>query len=88
AGDSYNDSPSCTIASILDPVESNSQRKAIDKIAVLGAGTMGAQIAAQFANAKFPVVLFDLKSQQGSDNVIIEYSLAKLTKINPAPFGS
>ncbi|MDE4959485.1 3-hydroxyacyl-CoA dehydrogenase NAD-binding domain-containing protein, partial [Francisella tularensis subsp. holarctica] len=41
-----------------------------------------------FANAKFPVVLFDLKSQQGSANVIIEDSLAKLTKLNPAPFVS
>ncbi|ADA79178.1 acyl-CoA-binding protein [Francisella tularensis] len=88
AGESDNDSPSSTIASKLEPVESKSQRKAIDKIAVLGAGTMGAQIAAHFANAKFPVVLFDLKSQQGSANVIIEDSLAKLTKLNPAPFGS
>ncbi|MDE4978129.1 3-hydroxyacyl-CoA dehydrogenase NAD-binding domain-containing protein, partial [Francisella tularensis subsp. holarctica] len=85
AGESDNDSPSSTIASKLEHVESKSQRKAIDKIAVLGDGTMGAQIAAHFANAKFPVVLFDLKSQQCSANVIIEDYLAKLTKLNPAP---
>ncbi|AJI47085.1 acyl-CoA-binding protein [Francisella philomiragia] len=87
AGESSNSSSS-TIANKLEPVENKSQRKAIDKIAVLGAGTMGAQIAAHFANARFPVVLFDLKSQQGSSNAIIEDSLAKLTKLNPAPFGS
>lgn len=87
AGESDNSSDS-TIANKLEPVESKSQRKAIDKIAVLGAGTMGAQIAAHFANARFPVVLFDLKSQQGSANAIIKDSLAKLTKLNPEPFGS
>lgn len=86
-GESSNSSSS-TIVNKLEPVESKSQRKAFDKIAVLGAGTMGAQIAAHFANARLPVVLFDLKSQQGSVNAIIEDSLAKLTKLNPAPFGS
>ena len=65
-----------------------SQRKEIDKIAVLGAGVMGAQIAAHFANAKFPVVLFDLKSKEGSANSIIETSLQNLIKLKPAPFGS
>lgn len=76
------------IAKKLEPVRRESQRQAIDKIAVLGAGTMGAQIAAHFANARFPVVLFDLKSDKANPNSIIEESLAKLTKLNPAPFGS
>ena len=37
----------------------------IKKIAVLGAGVMGAQIAAHCVNAKVPVVLFDLASKEG-----------------------
>ena len=32
----------------------------INKIAVLGAGTMGAQIAGHFSNAGIPSLLFDI----------------------------
>ena len=32
----------------------------IQKVAVLGSGVMGAQIAAHIANTKIPVLLFDL----------------------------
>jgi 3-hydroxyacyl-CoA dehydrogenase len=32
----------------------------VKKVAVLGAGVMGAQIAAHLVNVKVPVVLFDL----------------------------
>ncbi|QIV96384.1 3-hydroxyacyl-CoA dehydrogenase [Allofrancisella inopinata] len=71
-----------------EPVSRESQRKAIDKIAVLGAGVMGSQIAAHFANARFPVVLFDLKSKDDEPNSIVNEALQKLTKLNPAPFGS
>ena len=63
-------------------------RNSIEKVAVLGAGVMGSQIAAHFANARFSVVLFDLKSKEGSANAIIEGSLKRLTKLKPAPFGS
>ncbi|AIT09997.1 3-hydroxyacyl-CoA dehydrogenase [Candidatus Francisella endociliophora] len=92
-GDEYlpegeDDSQKSDIAKKLEPVRRESQRQAIDKIAVLGAGTMGAQIAAHFANARFPVVLFDLKSDKENPNSIIEESLANLKKLNPAPFGS
>ncbi len=73
----------------LEPAKKESQRQAIDKIAVLGAGTMGAQIAAHFANARFPVVLFDLKSDdENNPNKAIKESLENLKKLNPAPFGS
>lgn len=71
-----------------EPTFRESQRKAIDKVAVLGAGTMGSQIAAHFANARFPVILFDLKSKDGDPNSIINQSLQKLNKLNPAPLGS
>ena len=36
----------------------------VKKVAVLGAGVMGAQIAAHCVNAKVPVVLFDLPGQR------------------------
>ena len=32
----------------------------VKKVAVLGAGVMGAQIAAHLVNVKVPVILFDL----------------------------
>ena len=40
---------------------------AIEKAAVLGAGVMGAQIAAHFANAGIPVQLLDVVPK-GADN--------------------
>src|SRR5690606_11025956 len=60
-------------------------RFVIRKIAVLGAGVMGAQIAAHCANAGLPVVLFDLPASQGSRNGIVERAIANLKKMNPAP---
>ena len=37
----------------------------VRRAAVLGAGVMGAQIAAHFVNAGVPVVLFDLPAKEG-----------------------
>ena len=34
-----------------------------EKIAVLGAGVMGAQIAGHFANAGIPALLFDINQE-------------------------
>ena len=44
----------------------------VRKAAVLGAGVMGAQIAAHFANADVPVVLFDLPAKEGDPNGIVQ----------------
>ncbi|WP_151192789.1 acyl-CoA-binding protein [Cysteiniphilum sp. JM-1] len=60
----------------------------IEKVAILGAGVMGAQIAAHFANARIPAVLFDLKAKEGAPNALIDGALQKLAKLNPKPFGS
>ncbi|KLT73870.1 3-hydroxyacyl-CoA dehydrogenase [Neisseria arctica] len=60
----------------------------IRKAAVLGAGVMGAQIAAHLANAKVPVVLFDLPAKEGSKNGIVEKAIAALQKQNPAPLAT
>jgi 3-hydroxyacyl-CoA dehydrogenase len=47
----------------------------IRKAAVLGAGVMGAQIAAHLANADVPVLLFDLSSEPGPPNGIVDKAL-------------
>jgi 3-hydroxyacyl-CoA dehydrogenase len=57
----------------------------IRKVAVLGAGVMGAQIAAHCANADVPVVLFDLPAKDGKPNGIVDKALAGLKKLQPAP---
>ncbi|MCB1961114.1 MAG: 3-hydroxyacyl-CoA dehydrogenase family protein, partial [Rhodocyclaceae bacterium] len=57
----------------------------IRKVAVLGAGVMGAQIAAHCANADVPVVLFDLAAKEGAPNGIADKAIAGLGKLEPAP---
>jgi 3-hydroxyacyl-CoA dehydrogenase len=60
----------------------------VKKVAVLGAGVMGAQIAAHCINAKVPVVLFDLPAKTGAKNGIALRAIDNLKKLNPAPFGN
>ncbi|MCX7277331.1 MAG: 3-hydroxyacyl-CoA dehydrogenase/enoyl-CoA hydratase family protein [Burkholderiales bacterium] len=59
----------------------------IKKVAVLGAGVMGAQIAAHLVNVKVQVVLFDLKAKEGPANGITAKAIANLKKLKPAPLG-
>ena len=51
----------------------------IEKIAVLGAGTMGAQIAGHFSNAGIPSLLFDINAE------LAQKGVDGLTKLKPAP---
>ncbi|MDZ7654147.1 MAG: 3-hydroxyacyl-CoA dehydrogenase/enoyl-CoA hydratase family protein [Burkholderiaceae bacterium] len=60
----------------------------VRKVAVLGAGVMGAQIAAHCVNAKVPVVLFDLPAKEGPKNGIVLKAIEGLKKLNPAPLGN
>ncbi|HVE88411.1 MAG TPA: 3-hydroxyacyl-CoA dehydrogenase/enoyl-CoA hydratase family protein [Burkholderiaceae bacterium] len=61
----------------------------VRKVAVLGAGVMGAQIAAHCVNAKVPVVLFDLADVKGPNkNGIVLRAIENLKKLNPAPLGN
>ncbi|MGE5337025.1 MAG: 3-hydroxyacyl-CoA dehydrogenase family protein, partial [Gemmatimonadota bacterium] len=60
----------------------------VRKVAVLGAGVMGAQIAAHCVNAKVPVVLFDLPAKEGPKNGIVLRAIDGLKKLSPAPFGN
>jgi 3-hydroxyacyl-CoA dehydrogenase len=60
----------------------------VRKAAVLGAGVMGAQIAAHLANANVPVVLFDLPAKQGDKNGVVTKALDGLKKLDPAPLAN
>ena len=60
----------------------------VRKVAVLGAGVMGAQIAAHCVNARVPVVLFDLPDAKGPvKNGIVLRAIENLKKLSPAPLG-
>src|ERR1700716_4021253 len=67
--------------------------KAINKVAILGAGTMGARIAAHFANAGVPSYLFDIvppnvppDAGSSARNKIAAAGLEALKKSKPAAF--
>ncbi|MBL1981061.1 hypothetical protein ELI71_32105, partial [Klebsiella pneumoniae] len=57
----------------------------VRRAAVLGAGVMGAQIAAHLTNAGVDTVLFDLPAREGDPNGIVTKAIANLAKLSPAP---
>ncbi|MDQ8015733.1 MAG: 3-hydroxyacyl-CoA dehydrogenase/enoyl-CoA hydratase family protein [Bordetella sp.] len=59
----------------------------VKKVAVLGAGVMGAQIAAHLVNVRVPVVLFDLPAKEGPKSGIVLKAIDNLKKLKPAPLG-
>ncbi|MDR2331645.1 MAG: 3-hydroxyacyl-CoA dehydrogenase family protein, partial [Comamonas sp.] len=62
-------------------------RFVVKKVAVLGAGVMGAQIAAHLVNVRVPVVLFDLPAKEGPKSAIAQKAIANLKKLKPSPLG-
>jgi 3-hydroxyacyl-CoA dehydrogenase len=58
----------------------------IRRVAVLGAGTMGARIAAHVANAGLPVLLLDIVPNAGDRNSIAAKALEGLKAAKPAAF--
>jgi 3-hydroxyacyl-CoA dehydrogenase len=61
----------------------------IKKVCVIGAGVMGAGIAAQAANAGTPVLLLDIVPKDAKDrDAIAEGAVARMLKTEPAPFMS
>ncbi len=61
----------------------------IKKVCVIGAGVMGAGIAAQVANAGIPVLLLDIVPKEGDDrDAVAKNAVAKMLKTEPAPFMS
>ena len=65
-----------------------SQPLLVRRVAVLGAGVMGAQIAAQLVNAGIDTVLFDLAAKDGDPNGVVTKAIANLGKLSPAPLAS
>ncbi len=57
----------------------------VRKVAVLGAGVMGAQIAAHLINAHVPVLLFELAAKEGDPNGNVLKAMANLKKLEPSP---
>ena len=57
----------------------------IRKAAVLGAGVMGAQIAAHLANADVETLLFDLPAKEGDKSAIAQKAIQNLSKLSPSP---
>lgn len=62
-------------------------RFTVRKVAVLGAGVMGAQIAAHLVNVRIPVLLFDLPAKEGPKSGIAAKAIEGLKKLKPAPLG-
>ena len=70
-----------------------SENFVIRKVAVLGAGVMGAQIAAHLVNANVETLLFDLTAPKndkgaGDPNGIVNKALDGLKKLEPSPLSS
>src|ERR1700730_13618532 len=67
-------------------------KRRIEKLVVLGAGTMGARIAAHFANARVPVLLLDIvppgwpSGDAAERNKIVRAGLDAAKKSKPAAF--
>jgi 3-hydroxyacyl-CoA dehydrogenase len=57
----------------------------VRRAAVLGAGVMGAQIAAHLTNAGVDTVLFDLPAKEGNTNGVVLKAIANLGKLSPTP---
>ncbi|HRQ66185.1 MAG TPA: 3-hydroxyacyl-CoA dehydrogenase/enoyl-CoA hydratase family protein [Xanthomonadaceae bacterium] len=63
-------------------------RLKIRKAAVLGAGVMGAQIAAHLTAAGVETCLFDLPAKEGPRNGIVDRAIAGLRKLSPSPLAT
>ncbi|MCC6534613.1 MAG: 3-hydroxyacyl-CoA dehydrogenase [Burkholderiales bacterium] len=57
----------------------------VRKAAVLGAGVMGAQIAAHLVNANVPVLLYELAAKEGDPNGNVARAIDNLRKLEPSP---
>lgn len=61
----------------------------IQKVAVIGSGVMGSQIAAHIANAGIPVLLLDILPKDNSDrSALAKQAIERLKKTRPSPFMS
>ena len=65
-----------------------SEKLLVRRAAVLGAGVMGAQIAAHLTNAGIDTVLFDLAAKEGPADGVVLKAIANLGKLSPTPLAS
>src|SRR5437867_11496490 len=75
--------------SMSDVIRKGVRVKHINKVAILGAGTMGARIAAHFANAGVPSYLLDIvppDAERAARNKIATGGLEAAKKSKPAAF--
>ena len=75
-------------ATNLESEKTSHRRFNIGRVAVLGAGTMGARIAAHIANASLPVLLLDMVPANGERNSLALRALINLKSAKPAAFAS
>ncbi len=75
-------------ASAAEPDAKTARHYKIQRVAVLGAGTMGARIAAHIANAGLPVLLLDMVPGTGDRNQLGIQALGTLKTGKPAAFAS
>src|SRR6185436_7585486 len=64
------------------------QKFLVRKAAVLGAGVMGAQIAAHLANANVRPILFELAAEGKDKNANVRKALDNLAKLEPSPLAT
>jgi 3-hydroxyacyl-CoA dehydrogenase len=60
----------------------------VRKVAVLGAGVMGAQIAAHLVNAGVEATLFELPAKEGDPNANVRKAIDGLRKLEPSPLST
>ncbi len=66
----------------------NHHKFIVRKAAVLGAGVMGAQIAAHLVNGGVETLLFELPASEGDPNATAVKAIENLKKLDPAPLSS
>ena len=79
-------SPSPAQSAQLSGKEKINRKFNIRRAAVLGAGTMGARIAAHIANAGLPVFLLDIVPEKGDRNALATQAVDNLKSAKPAAF--
>ena len=70
------------------PLVATGPRLFVRRAAVLGAGVMGAQIAAHLANAGVEAVLFDLAAAGGDPDAGVRQAVDALRKLDPSPLAT
>jgi 3-hydroxyacyl-CoA dehydrogenase len=78
--------PSAGESGFREEIRTKPHRYDIRRVGVLGAGTMGARIAAHVANAGIPVLLLDLTAAAPNRNAVATQALERLKKAKPAAF--